>query len=648
MKLSVVIVNYNVRHFLDQCLKSVYRSLKDIDSEVFVVDNHSVDGSVEMLRESYPQVKLIANTDNVGFSRANNQAIREARGEYVLLLNPDTVVEEDTFRTCIEFMDSHAEAGAMGVKLIDGKGKYLPESKRGLPTPEVAFYKISGLSAIFPASPKFGKYHMGFLPVDETNEIEILSGAFMFIRHEALKKTGLLDETFFMYGEDIDLSYRITKAGFRIYYHPKTRVIHYRGESTKKSTVNYVFVFYQAMIIFANKHFMPKRAKLFSLVIKLAVYLRAGISVVKRLAQKLWLPLTEALVFFGGMFILKNYWAAKSGIYYPYAFLWVAVPLYILSWTGGSWLSGAYERPYRILRSLRGIVIGTIIILVVYALLDEQHRYSRFLTLVGAGWAATSSATIRLVFNLIFQKTFFAEQTAQKRILIIGDFNEAERVAALLNQSPVKTAYLGFVNPVEGAPASKKYHGKIEDLREMVEVLKINELIFCGKDLSSARIMDYMMAISHPELEYKIAPPESLFIIGSNSIQANGDLYTVGLNSVDKPDNRRKKRILDVIASLVIMTISPILLITSKNNKRIFSNCFDVLFNKKTWIGYAGQFPAAGLPTIKQGILTLTCPFKQEGIERNFADQLNILYAKDYSTGHDVQLLIQCFDKLGR
>ncbi|HOP13527.1 MAG TPA: glycosyltransferase family 2 protein, partial [Lentimicrobium sp.] len=243
MKLSVVIVNYNVKYFLEQCLHSVEAAIRDLDAEVFVVDNNSVDGSVEMVREKFPRIRLIANTVNTGFSVANNQAIRESSGEYVLLLNPDTVVELDTFTRSVEFMDAHPDAGGLGIKMVDGSGKYLPESKRGLPTPAVAFYKIFGLSALFPKSKIFGQYHLGYLDRDQTHVVDVLAGAYMMLRRETLEKTGLLDETFFMYGEDIDLSYRITKAGYKNYYYPGARIIHYKGESTKKSSINYVFVF---------------------------------------------------------------------------------------------------------------------------------------------------------------------------------------------------------------------------------------------------------------------------------------------------------------------------------------------------------------------------------------------------------------------
>ena len=240
MELSVVIVNYNVKYFLEHCLHSVYKSLKNIEAEVFVVDNNSVDGSIGMIREKFPKVELILNKKNVGFARANNQAIKKASGEYVLLLNPDTVVEEDTFEKCLLFMDQHPDAGGLGVKMIDGKGNFLPESKRSLPKPSVAFYKIFGFSSLFPKSRLFGKYHLTYLSKDKIHVVDILPGAFLLMRKAALDKTGLLDEQFFMYGEDIDISYRILKAGYKNYYFPETTIIHYKGESTRKLTM-YVF-----------------------------------------------------------------------------------------------------------------------------------------------------------------------------------------------------------------------------------------------------------------------------------------------------------------------------------------------------------------------------------------------------------------------
>ena len=244
---------------------SVSKAIQSIDAEIFVVDNNSVDGSVLMVQEKFPNVNLIINKENNGFSSANNQAIRLSNGEYVLLLNPDTVVEEDTFKKCINFMDSHLDAGGLGVKMIDGKGEFLPESKRGLPTPAAAFYKIFGLSSLFPKSKLMGKYHLGFLSKDENHSIDVLSGAFMLLRKKALDKIGLLDESFFMYGEDIDLSTAKFLGGYKIII-SQTKNIHYKGEAQKES-VNYVFVF--ITMSFLKKHFSKKNARLFSLLITL-------------------------------------------------------------------------------------------------------------------------------------------------------------------------------------------------------------------------------------------------------------------------------------------------------------------------------------------------------------------------------------------
>ena len=273
MKLSVIIVNYKVKHYLEQCLRSVAEASRGIAVEVIVVDNASGDGSVEYLRERFPDVTIIASEENLGFARANNLAIRNSHGQYVLLLNPDTIVAEETFRDFISFMDSTPDAGGCGAYMLHTDGSFAPESRRGLPTPFVAFCKMSGLASLLPKSRTFGRYYMRYLNENEVNRIEIMSGAFMFLRRDALDKAGLLDEDFFMYGEDIDLSYRILKAGYNNYFLP-SRILHYKGESTVKSSYRYVHTFYRAMELFFNKHY-ANYSILLSLPIKLAIWGRA-------------------------------------------------------------------------------------------------------------------------------------------------------------------------------------------------------------------------------------------------------------------------------------------------------------------------------------------------------------------------------------
>lgn len=292
LKLSVIIVNYNVKYYLDQCIRSVLRAfvLMHTPAEIIVVDNHSADGSVDYLEKRYPQmlypmVRFVRSAHNLGFARANNIAIRQSRGEYVLLLNPDTIVGEDTLKASVDFMDAHGDAGAVGVRMLGAQGRRAMESRRGLPTPMVSFFKMLGFCNRWPHHRLFGKYYMGYLPWDEPCQIEVVSGAYCMLRRKALDEVGLLDEDFFMYGEDIDLSYRVLKGGYHNYYLP-VDILHYKGESTQKSSFRYVHVFYEAMLIFFRKHYSGMTF-LLSLPIKTAIYAKALMALVGMLSERM-------------------------------------------------------------------------------------------------------------------------------------------------------------------------------------------------------------------------------------------------------------------------------------------------------------------------------------------------------------------------
>jgi GT2 family glycosyltransferase len=255
MKLSIIIVSYNVEKLLFDCLTSLVKASKNINTEIFVVDNNSNDDSCNMVNNKFPFVKLIENKINVGFSTANNQAIKQSKGEYILILNPDTIVYENTLDYCLDFCEKHKSSGAIGVKMINDDGEFLPESKRSFPSPLVSFYRIIGLSKIFNNSPVFNKYYLSYLNENENHIVDTLAGAFMWIKKTTLENVGFFDESFFMYGEDIDLSYRIQKSGLDNYYLGKTSILHYKGESTNKLEYKYVLNFYGAMKIFSKKHF---------------------------------------------------------------------------------------------------------------------------------------------------------------------------------------------------------------------------------------------------------------------------------------------------------------------------------------------------------------------------------------------------------
>lgn len=649
MDVSVVIVNYNVKHFLEQVILSVQNASKNLDVELLIVDNNSVDGSTEMMETKFPDITYIKNEKNVGFSKANNQAMRIAKGKYILLLNPDTIIEEDTLEKVFDFMEKTPDSGAVGCKLIDGAGNFHRESKRALPTPEVSFYKMIGLSKIFSKSEKFGQYYLTHLPEDEINEVEILAGCFMFMRKEALDKVGLLDEDFFMYGEDIDLSYRIIKGGYKNYYFPETRIIHYKGESTKKKNFNYVKVFYNAMIIFFDKHFKTtKKDRLFAGIIKMAIYARASVALLSTWIKDLSHSILDSLLIYGGMYGITDYWEKNhryiEGGEYPDEYLSIFVPIYILIWISSIFFSGGYDKPQKLNKILKGLVVGTVIIAVLYGFLEESLRFSRALILLGAVWASFITIFWRIIKNIIKTKSFDLFQNKSKRVIIVGQKDEVIRIKNLIDKLHINLNLIGFVSNDQWDEKGQIYLGKIHQLDEAVELYDIEEIIFSGKDMSSQEIMDWITKLGS-KIEYKIVPEDSWSIIGSHSSNKAGELYTIDIElGINKVENKRSKRTFDLIASIFLLALSPLLIIISKKPTGLLSNILKVLLNLKTWVGYTSE-GNLNLPQLKANILP-TYNINKD-IELEHKHRLDFLYAKDYSVWIDFEILMRNLRNLG-
>ncbi|OGX81403.1 hypothetical protein BEN47_05455 [Hymenobacter lapidarius] len=660
MKLSVVIVNYNVCYFLEQALLSVRRAVEKLGQpvEVFVVDNNSVDGSVTMVRARFPEVVLITNRDNPGFSKANNQALRRATGEYQLLLNPDTVVEEDTFRACCDFMDAHPDCGGLGVKMLDGQGRFLPESKRALPTPAVAFYKMFGLAKLMPKSRTFGRYHLGFLSPEETHEVEVLSGAFMLLRKAALDHIGLLDEAYFMYGEDIDLSYRLTQGGWKNYYFPGTRIIHYKGESTKRTSVNFVFVFYRAMVIFARKHFAPGRAGLFSLLINAAIWLRAGAALLERLLRRATPLLLDAGLIWVGMYFLKSYWEDNHKFVpgnYPPQYLTVAVPAYILVWLTSAYISGAYDPPVKTSRVVRGIFVGTLLISAASNFLDAW-RFSKALIILGGAWAVAAVVGRQLVAHFAKHRNLRLSERRPKNIAIVGSGPESRRVRHLLEAAGVQARVIGYISvaPVAvrtetplASPLPEEPLGELHQLADIIRLYALDELIFCGKDLAASQIIALMLSLpSEPPVAYKILPEDSQYIIGSSSKDTPGDYYTleIALN-LYKPQQARAKRLLDLLSSAGLLLLAPGLVWFQASKGQYLRNCLAVLLGTRTWVGLRHMAPSArAVPAV---LSPADAAVSSTPLNEVTKRRLELLYAKDYEPGMDLSVLWRCWRRLG-
>lgn len=637
MQISVVIVNYNVRYFLEHCLSSVMRAAQGLEVEVFVVDNKSSDDSVSMVMEKFPEVILMANLENVGFARANNMAVQKANGKYILYLNPDTIVPEDCFSKCLEYMEQHATVGALGCRLIDGKGQFLPESKRGFPSASVAFYKITGLSSLFKHSTLFNRYHLGYLPEFEINEVDVLVGCFMFCRKEVIDQTGGFDEDYFMYGEDIDLSYKIKQAGYSNMYFPDVTVIHYKGESTAKGSMNYVKMFYKAMIIFAKKHLESGKKGAYVALIQLAIYLRAFIALISRIFSIIRLPLIDALVMMLSLLLVKNIWLSniKPNTHYSSPMLAGFFASYMLIWITSVYLNGGYDKPYKPSRLMRGMLIGGGITMLIYGLLPESIRFSRGITVLSALIATLAILGLRKVMQWLGVKHVESDNSAHQRVMVIGTPEEEQKVKSLLGQAFIDKKIIGSISPFE---TKQPYQlGTFSQTVFMSELYQATELIYVQGQLGFKDIIDSIQSCG-PKLEYKIHAMGHDSIIGSNSKNTAGDLYTTEVvYQIATVESKRNKRTVDVCFSLLFLILSPLCIWFVRHKQKYLYTMLMILEGEKTFVGYNDdQFPK-----LKPHVLSVFRVKDETGIPSDNQEHLNWLYAKHYDAWEDVQLILE-------
>jgi hypothetical protein len=468
----------------------------------------------------------------------------------------------------------------------------------------------------------------------------------MLLRRETLDKVGLLDEDYFMYGEDIDLSYRITLGGYKNYYFPETTIIHYKGESTKKGSINYVKVFYNAMIIFAKKHFSKGNARRYTILIYLAIYFLAILNICERFLKTALLPILDAILIYIGFAVLLPNWETykfEHG-YYPPEYLHVAVPIYLLIWIGCIWMNGGYRKNIEFLRIFKGLLWGTLSILVFYSLVNESLRFSRALLLLGSAWAFIILPAYRFLLSKIPNSGFELAIGKQKRIAIVAAEVESKRIAELIVSSGLKIDTIGFVSPDE-VVNHKLFLGNLHQLHEIIRINNIDELIFSSEDIPSQEIIRIMLDLNDLNIDYKIAPPESLSIIGSNSISTAGDLYVVHINSIARENNKKNKRVFDIILSVFLFILSPILIGFTSNKSSLIGSIFEVISGRKSWVGYCSANQNHLLPQIKKGILSPASLFS-ENIPDKKKDELDIVYAKDYQLMNDFEIVFKSWRKI--
>lgn len=658
MDLSVIIVNYNVRQFLENSLTSVFRALEGLKGEVFVVDNASDDGSVEMVKSKFPNVRLIENPANVGFARANNIALRQTSGRYILLLNPDTIVQEDTLKTMIRFLDDHPEAGLAGCKILNPDGTFQLPCRRSFPTPWVAFTKIFGLSALFPKSRLFGRYNLTFLSPDETYPVDAVSGSFMMLRREVYEKVGGLDEAFFMYGEDLDWCYRIQQAGYRVYYVPRTQIIHFKGESTRRSDIDEIRMFYQAMQLFVEKHFS---SSLFvEVFLSIGITLRAALALLRRMSQPLLIALVDFVLV--DLILLASEYLYFGHVFgypaYAYPIVWTVPPLIVV---GSMYFMGVYStNRHSVSRSALAVIVSYLIVSAT-VFFAKDFAFSRAVVLIAGAITFVVLPGWRLLFQALTGRRTSARRTLFGRpTVIVGTGTSAQEVLRRL-RARVDNGYdvVGFIGThrrqIGEKIAGVEVVGSIDNVAKVIDERKVREVIFSTDGLSYQDILSVIVRSGRSGVNFRLVPTSLEAIIGKPSIDELDTLPLVEIDyNIHKPGHRVAKRMFDLVVSGMGLLLYPFMgLLTklrgSKGNvllllPQVFLGRISLVGRPLDDTDEDGAHPAQSARRSylgPRGITGLVQINQRDDLTAEDIERYKLYYAKNQSLMLDVEILLK-------
>ena len=649
--ISVIIVNYNVKELLEQCIKSIFAASGKLSVEVIVVDNNSFDGSAEFIRQKFPgdlRLKLIESPVNLGFAKANNLGAKEATGEYLLILNPDTILQEDTLDRSLEFYKAGKDIGALTCKLILPNGKLDLACRRSFPTPSVAVYRILGLSRIFPKSKLFGKYNLTYLDENDTYEVDAIVGAFMLIKKDVYDKVKGFDEDYFMYGEDLDLCFRIKKAGYRIFYFPKTSIIHYKGESTKKSSISYVNNFYGAMQVFVKKN-LNKNFWLMNFLIRMVIFYRAAISYFIRFLKNSYPVVLDLGFIVAGMFIAIY----QRFDFFPVRAYTVVIFVYSAIWLITLALSGSYNRNEKLslIKPLNGILIG-FFVNSSFTYFFNEYAFSRAVVLRTVIYAYILLAGWRVLAKIMkYSKSKGIFSTSNT--LIVGKNDETGNfISKLKTRVDVEYEFIGYINP--GNDIKPGFIGNLDNIKDVVNSNRVKNIIFAKNELSNIQILDMMWDLKNRNIAFKILSGESDIILGKSTLDKIDDIYLMKIEyNINKKFNIFVKRTFDIVFGILnLFTIYPLIMIlgsTGLLNKTKEKFYRKVKFIPKVISGRYSFVGRATWDTPQQGINYLgkngLTGLVQINLHRNLsADEIeyfNFYYAKNQSLALDIEILLK-------
>lgn len=653
MDLSIIIVNYNVKEFLQNLLHSINKSITNYRYEIIVVDNNSVDGSVELLREKFPDVKLIDSKTNLGFSKANNLGLKIAKGKFLLLINPDTIVQEDTFEKMINFFQSNQNVGMAGCKILNPDGTFQLSCRRSFPGPWTSFCKVTGLSALFPKSKLFAKYNLTYLDEDLTYEVDALSGSFMMLRKNVYEKIGGLDETFFMYGEDLDWCYRIQKAGFKVFYFHETQIIHYKGESTRRSSIDETRIFYNAMHLFVKKHFSS--SFLVVLLLRIAISFREVIAFLGINKLIISAIIIDFFIFNFALFVAEEFYMLLTDWRgFPHATLHIVytVPAIVHIITAA--VLGVYRRDsLSVLRNFWGVVAGFFVVSSLTYFFKE-FAFSRVVVVLTYLNLVFLASFWRIFFKLIFKIGVVSTESKKINSVVVGVGENGIKIANKLSKK--STSYnnvIGLISPSMKDVGKKieefEIIGSYENISKIIREKKIDEVIFSSDEISYTQIMIIVSSCQKINVEFKMVGTNLDFIVGKSSVNLLDDLPLIEITyNISQPAHKIIKRFFDIVFSFFsIIIFSPFFIFTKrKPNEIYFPNLIwdlpKIFIGKMSFVGPMITDKSNKLYLGKRGATGLWFA-ENEGIEKN--NKLDIFYAKNQNIWLDLEIIGKTLSK---
>lgn len=655
MDLSIIIVNYNVKEFLQNLIHSIEKASTNITKEIIVIDNASDDGSVEFLKEKFPQVKLIVNQKNLGFGKANNIGLKQATGKYILLINPDTIVAEDTFEKMIQFFESDKSVGLAGCKILNPDGTLQLACRRSFPGVWTSFTKVTGLSSLFPKSKLFARYNLTYLDENQSYEVDAISGSFMMMRKEVYEKVGGFDEQFFMYGEDLDLCYRIQKAGFKIYYVHTTQIIHYKGESTKRSSLDETKIFYNAMHLFVKKHLSS--SFFVQIILRSAIAVRSFFAYLS-LNKLIIIPVALDFILFDLCLFTaeKIYHSISTWRGFPdFAILIVyTIPALIQILTSAA--IGNYKKDkISVSKTLISVLIS-LPILTSLTFFFKNFAFSRAVVLITYSFLFIVLALWRIIIKLVFNSGLLDENLKQKRTLIIGLDESAVQIGTKIKRKKsdrrLVIGLIGFSNKDVGNKINSfDIIGTDQNITKVIKENKINEIIFSSDSLTYNKMMEIVGKCRNDNVEFKIVGSSLDFIVGKTSVSMLDDMPLIELNyNITKPTVKIAKTIFDFSVALPsLFLIYPFIYFKQKVTKtqsdftKFILDFPKIISGKVSLVGPKNNSDNLSQFLGKKG---LTGYWYIENTNKEELDKLDFYYAKNQNIWIDIDILVKSLTKM--